>query len=252
QVIRIRQNSDGLTDLEHLETELRRSCRCGPERLLIGSFSAASNVTGILTDTLAISLLMHKYKGFALFDYACAAPYVEIDMNCTEKGEQAYKDAVFISPHKFVGGPQTPGILVAKRWLFKNKTPHGVGGGTVVFVRRFNHTYLHEVEHREEGGTPAIIESIRAGLVFRLKQAFSHKFIMSRENEMFELASRIWGEHPNILILGNLIVRRLPIFSMLFLNPVTGRLLHHDFVAMLLNDLFGIQVRSGCACAAPY
>ncbi|KAH9495199.1 hypothetical protein Btru_015625, partial [Bulinus truncatus] len=250
-VIRIRQTAHGLTDLEHLEHELKKT-RCGSERLLIGSFSAASNVTGILTDTVALSNLMHQYKGYAFFDFACAAPYVDVDMNCVDKGDLAYKDAIFISPHKFIGGPQTPGLLVAKRWIFKNTYPHGVGGGTVVFVRRQNHIYYSEQEHREEGGTPAIIESIRAGLVFKLKDAFKPKFIMEKEIQMMELAKALWVEHPNILILGDLTVERLPIFSMLFLNRATGRLLHHDFVAMLLNDLFGIQVRSGCACAAPY
>ncbi|KAI8798486.1 cysteine desulfurase [Biomphalaria glabrata] len=250
-VIRIKQTSHGLIDLEHLEQELKKK-RCGSERLLIGSFSAASNVTGILTDTVAVSILMHQYNGYAFFDFACAAPYVDIDMNCKDRGDLAYKDAIFISPHKFIGGPQTPGLLVAKSWIFKNTYPHGVGGGTVVFVRRQNHVYFSEPEHKEEGGTPAIIESIRAGLVFKLKDAFKPKFIMEKEMQMMELAKALWVEHPNILILGNLNVDRLPIFSMLFLNRLTGRLLHHDFVAMLLNDLFGIQVRSGCACAAPY
>ncbi|XP_059152586.1 uncharacterized protein LOC131938535 [Physella acuta] len=250
-VIRIGQTSEGLTDLEHLKSELVK-CRCGPERVLIGSFSAASNVTGILTDTIALANLMHQFKGFCFFDYACAGPYVDIDMNCLDKGEMAYKDAVFISPHKFVGGPQTPGVLVAKRWMFKNKVPHDVGGGTVVFVRRQGHTYYEDAEVREEGGTPAIIESIRAGLVFKLKDTLTTKFIMAKEMEMMELAIKAWADHPDIIILGNLQSDRLPIFSMLFLNRVTGRLLHHDFIAMVLNDLFGIQVRSGCACAAPY
>ncbi|KAH9490192.1 hypothetical protein Btru_043916 [Bulinus truncatus] len=223
-----------------------------PNRLVIGSFSAASNVTGILTDTVAVCKIMHKYGGLAFFDYACAAPYVEIDINCIHEGPHAYKDAIFISTHKFLGGPQTPGILIAKIWVFKNKVPHGVGGGTVVFVRRQNHKYYVEPEHREEGGTPAIIESIRAGLVFKLKETFTSRFIMDRESEFFRRAASAWSEHPNILILGSLTVDRLPIFSMLFRNSDTGRLLHHDFVAMLLNYLFGLQVRSGCACAALY
>ncbi|CAG5136480.1 unnamed protein product, partial [Candidula unifasciata] len=99
--------------------------------------------------------------------------------------DSAYKDAIFISPHKFIGGPQTPGILVAKKWLFQNPVPHGAGGGTVVFVRRTAHTYSSNVEHREEGGTPGIIESIRAGLVFKLKMSFTPQFIMARERQLF-------------------------------------------------------------------
>ncbi|CAL1543000.1 unnamed protein product, partial [Lymnaea stagnalis] len=251
KVIRIQLSRNGLIDMVHLEEELKEVAH-GPERLVIGSFSAASNVTGILTDTVAISKLMHKYKGYALFDYACAAPYVEIDMNCTEQGPLAYKDAVFISTHKFLGGPQTPGILIAKRSMFRNQVPHGAGGGTVVFVRRHGHKYHKEAEHREEGGTPAVIESIRAGLVFKLKETFTSTFIMGRETRLLQRAIAAWSNHPDLLILGDLSVDRLPIFSMLFRNRATGRLLHHDFVAMLLNDLFGLQVRSGCACAALY
>uniref|UniRef100_A0A2C9M1P3 Aminotransferase class V domain-containing protein n=1 Tax=Biomphalaria glabrata TaxID=6526 RepID=A0A2C9M1P3_BIOGL len=196
--------------------------------------------------------MMHKYGGLAFFDFACAAPYVEIDMNCVQDGPDAYKDAIFISTHKFLGGPQTPGILIAKKWVFRNQVPHGVGGGTVVFVRRQNHKYYAEPEHREEGGTPAIIESIRAGLVFKLKETFTSQFIMERETEYFQQAVSAWSKHPDLLILGCIKVERLPIFSLLFRNPHTGRLLHHDFVALVLNQLFGLQVRSGCACAALY
>ncbi|KAK0047815.1 cysteine desulfurase [Biomphalaria pfeifferi] len=251
KVIHIKQTREGLINLQHLEQELK-DIQDGPKRTIIGSFSAASNVTGILTDTVAISKMMHKYGGLAFFDFACAAPYVEIDMNCVQDGLDAYKDAIFISTHKFLGGPQTPGILIAKKWVFRNQVPHGVGGGTVVFVRRQNHKYYAEPEQREEGGTPAIIESIRAGLVFKLKETFTSQFIMERETEYFQQAMSAWSKHPDLLILGCIKVERLPIFSLLFRNPHTGRLLHHDFVALVLNQLFGLQVRSGCACAALY
>ncbi|RUS78586.1 hypothetical protein EGW08_013654, partial [Elysia chlorotica] len=168
------------------------------------------------------------------------------------KKKMAYKDAIFISSHKFIGGPQTPGILVAKRWLFKNKIPHGVGGGTVAFVTRKNHYYRRQVEEREEGGTPGIIESIRAGLVFKLKNALGANFIMEREYALFRLAADSWSMNPRLVILGSLIPERLPIFPLLFYHEQSGRFVHHDFVALILNDVFGIQVRSGCACAAPY
>ncbi|XP_035824879.1 uncharacterized protein LOC101846496 [Aplysia californica] len=251
KVVRIRQTQDGLLDLDHLTWELKK----GSKRQIIGSFSAASNVTGILTDVNAVSALVHKYKGIVLFDYACAGPYVDINMNPKGKGEQAglvYKDAVFISPHKFVGGPGTPGILIAKRNLFRNEEPHNVGGGTVVFVRRKAHRYISDPEHREEGGTPAILESIRAGLVFKLKQTFTSSFIMAKEEDMLRKAKMAWSRVPNLIILGNMNAARLPIFPLLIYNKATGRLLHHDFVAMVMNDVFGLQVRSGCACAAPY
>ncbi|BFZ24449.1 hypothetical protein BsWGS_27488 [Bradybaena similaris] len=248
KVITIRQLDNGLMDLEDLQVQLEAHANC--KNVLIGSFSAASNVTGILTDCDSVACLMHSYGGYAFFDYACAAPYTDINMNPCNFS--AYKDAVFISPHKFIGGPQTPGVLVAKRKLFRNTVPHGAGGGTVVFVRRLDHSYTSNIEHREEGGTPGIIESIRAGLVFKLKMAFTPQFILAKEKEMFLLAKDAWFRLPNLLIMGNLNVERLAIFPLLFLNQQTGRFLHHDFMAKMLNDVFGIQVRSGCACAGPY
>merc|ERR1719239_90428 len=132
---------------------------------------------------------------------------------------ETYKDAVFISTHKFIGGPGTPGILVAKQHMFRNKTPHNVGGGTVAFVRRKDYRFHADPEHREEGGTPAILESIRAGLVFQLKETFTPAFIMAKEKMMLDWAIKSWGHIPNLVILGNMNVPRLPIFPMLFFNP---------------------------------
>jgi len=252
-VIRIQSTKDGLLDLDHLEWELKKGCF--HKREVIGSFSAASNVTGILTDVNAVCTLLHRHKGIALFDYACAAPYVDIDMNSKGRKDQdglAYRDAVFISTHKFIGGPGTPGLLIAKKHLFRNKIPHNVGGGTVQFVRRSHVSYRIDIEEREEGGTPAIIESIRAGLVFKLKDTFTAKFIMIKEEELLRKAKLVWSAVPGLVLLGNLNAARLPIFPMLYYNHETGLFLHHDFVAMVLNDVFGIQVRSGCACAGPY
>lgn len=251
-VVRIRQNACGGIDLHHLEAELKEA---GP-REIIGSFSAASNVTGTLTDVDAVSALVHRYGGFAFFDYACAGPYVDIDMNPTpvDNDDQmlVYKDAVFISPHKFIGGPGTSGVLVAKRGCFRNEEPYNDGGGTVAFVTRHNHTHVVNPESREGGGTQNILGDIRAGLVFQLKRTFTPSFIMLIEDEMWRQTLQEWRNVPNLIILGNLDTKRLPIFPMLFYNPDTGRFLHHDFVAMLMNDVFGIQVRSGCACAGPY
>ena len=249
EVIRIRQNQDGLIDLGHLEKYLKK----GAKREIIGSFSAASNVTGIFINVDAVSALVHKYKGVVLFDYACSGPYVKIDMNplpdVSSAGE-TYKDAVFISTHKFLGGPGTPGILVAKQHKFCNKTPHNVGGGTVAFVRRKDYRFHADPEHREEGGTPAILESIRADN--QLKETFTPAFILAKEKMMLDWAIKSWSDISNLIILGNMNVPRLPIFSMLVYNPESGRFLHHDFIAMVMNDVFGLQVRSGCACAAPY
>ena len=159
-------------------------------------------------------------------------------------------DAIFISPHKFIGGPGTPGVLVARRDLFRNRVPSVPGGGTVAYVNPADHVYLGDVEHREEGGTPAIVESIRAGLVFQLKEAVGGAAIRAREESFTRRAIERWRRHPNLEILGNPDLDRLSIVS--FVVRHEGRYLHHNFVVALLNDLFGIQSRGGCSCAGPY
>ena len=161
-----------------------------------------------------------------------------------------YKDAVFISPHKFIGGPGTPGVLVVRKDLLSNRIPSVPGGGTVTFVNSFEHHYLADPEHREEGGTPAIIESIRAGLVFQLKEAVGVAQIRSREEDFIRRAIESWRKDPNIRILGNPEADRLSIVS--FVIRFGQQLLHYNYVVALLNDLFGIQARGGCSCAGPY
>jgi hypothetical protein len=162
-----------------------------------------------------------------------------------------YKDAVFISPHKFIGGPQTPGVLCVRRELLQNRVPSVPGGGTVSYVSSFDHHYLRDQEHREEGGTPAIVESIRAGLVFQLKEAVGSQEIRRREHHFIERAIAAWQNNPNLQILGNPDADRLSIVSFTVKAP-HHLMLHHEFVVALLNDLFGIQARGGCACAGPY
>ena len=162
-------------------------------------------------------------------------------------------DAVFISPHKFIGGPGTPGVLVARRELFRNRVPSVPGGGTVAYVNPSEHVYLTAVEHREEGGTPAIVESIRAGLVFGLKEAVGADAIREREPRSSTARSSAGRANPRIEILGNPALDRLSIVSFV-VAPADGgrRYLHHNYVVALLNDLFGIQSRGGCSCAGPY
>jgi selenocysteine lyase/cysteine desulfurase len=248
EVVVIAEDSDGRIDLDHLERELV-SRRDRP--LKIGSFSAASNVTGIVSDTHHIAALLHRHGALAFFDFAAAGPYVEIEMNPRGPGlELAYKDAIFVSPHKFIGGPGTPGVLVAKRGLFKNRVPAVPGGGTVAYVNPLEHRYHADVVHREEGGTPAILESIRAGLVFQLKSAVGAATIRRREESFLRRAIASWRDDPNIDILGNPDAERLSIVSFMIRRP--PRYLHYNFVVALLNDLFGIQARGGCSCAGPY
>src|SRR3989441_8913326 len=176
---------------------------------------------------------------------------MEIKMGSASSGpKEPYLDAVFISPHKFIGGPGTPGVLAARRELFKNRVPTMPGGGTGAYVNPSEHVYLTDVEHREEGGTPAIVDSIRAGLVFQLKEAVGVAEIRCREESFIHRAIERWRRHPNLEILGNPDLDRLSIVS--FVVKQRGRYLHHNFIVAVLNDLFGIQSRGGCSCAGPY
>jgi selenocysteine lyase/cysteine desulfurase len=249
-VVVIHEDADGHIDRDQLEEELRRH---EDRPLRIGSFSAASNVTGIVSDTRAIATLLHRHGALSFWDFAAAGPYVGIDMGPAGEGPEAglaYKDAVFLSPHKLIGGPGTPGVLVVRRALLRNRVPTVPGGGTVAYVNPTEHRYLDDPVQREEGGTPAIVESIRAGLVFQLKQAVGTDTIQALERSFIDRAIASWGASPNIELLGNLQAERLSIVS--FVVRHGPRYLHHNFVVALLNDLFGIQSRGGCSCAGPY
>jgi selenocysteine lyase/cysteine desulfurase len=254
-VVTIPEDRDGHIDVAILEAHL---VEYADRPLRIGSFSAASNVTGIVTDTHRIADLLHAHGALSFWDFAAAAPYVDIEMNrvCTEH-PRCHKDAVFLSPHKFIGGPGTPGVLVVRRELLTNRVPVVPGGGTVAYVNPLEHLYLDDPAHREEGGTPAIVESIRAGLVFQLKSAVGVETIRAREEALLRRAVETWRHNPAIEILGNLDAERLSIVSFVIRRPPgadgrPGAYLHHNFVVSLLNDLFGIQSRGGCSCAGPY
>jgi selenocysteine lyase/cysteine desulfurase len=216
--------------------------------LKIGSFSAASNVTGLKTDVDEVAALLHQYDALSFWDYAAAAPYVSIDMN--PLNNTCSKDAVFLSPHKFVGGPGTPGVLIVKKKLLKNSVPASPGGGTVLYVTPVDHQFIADHERREEGGTPAIVESVRAGLVFKLQQAVGTDLIESLEASFKERALAQWKLNKNIEVLGDSSQEGLSIFSLRIKHEEAD--LHYGFVVALLNDLFGIQARGGCSCAGPY
>jgi len=239
EVVVIGADRDGHIDLADLEAQLTKYA---DRPLRIGSFSAASNVTGILSDTGPIGALLHAHGALSFWDYAAAGPYVPIDVSD--------QDAIFLSPHKFIGGPQTPGVLVVRRELVRNAVPTVPGGGTVLFVDPIGHRYLDDPVAREEGGTPAIVESIRAGLVFALKQAVGTEVIQASEERLWRRALDRWEANPRIEVLGNPYARRLSIVSFRICHG--RRYLHHNYVVALLNDLFGIQARGGCSCAGPY
>jgi selenocysteine lyase/cysteine desulfurase len=246
-VVEIPADHDGHIDLDALEEKLISFA--GRPRL-IGSFSAASNVTGIVSDTAGVARVLHRHGALSFWDFAAAAPYVEIDM-CPDGDPDGRLDAVFLSPHKLIGGPGTPGVLAVRRELVANRVPSVPGGGTVAYVNPLEHVYLDDPIAREEGGTPDIIGAIRAGLVFQLKQAVGVPLIKSVEEALLKRAVEAWSQEPAIEILGNLDAERLSIVSFVIRQP-GGKYLHHNFVVALLNDLFGIQARGGCSCAGPY
>jgi selenocysteine lyase/cysteine desulfurase len=247
-VVTIPEAADGHIDVARLRAELEAHAG---RPVKIGSFSAASNVTGIMTDVDGISRLLHEHGALAFWDFAAAGPYLDIDMQGDRLDPLTKKDAVVLSPHKFVGGPGTPGVLAIRRDLLHNSVPVVVGGGTVAYVNPAEHLYLTDPVHREEAGTPAIVEAIRAGLVFDLKRNVGTDVIRAHEDDFLRRAVTAWAAHPTIDILGNLDAERLSIVSFTVRRP-GGKYLHHNFVVALLNDLFGIQSRGGCSCAGPY
>lgn len=236
--------SSGNINLDHLEEVLKAH---SGKRPIIGSFSAGSNVTGVLAPQFKMHAMLKKYGALSCWDYAGAAPYVDINMN--PEGLPGL-DAVYISPHKLIGGPGTPGILLVKNALFESGKPVVPGGGTVKFVTKTSQDYYTKCEIREEGGTPAIIESIRAGLIFQLKDAVGTDTIKQIEEKYMAKAVDALSPNTDIRILGNMTNPRLSFLS--FQVKHKSRLLHHNFIAALLNDLFGIQSRGGCSCAGPY
>jgi selenocysteine lyase/cysteine desulfurase len=245
-VVVIPEDVDGHIDTARLKEELEAHA---DRPLLIGSFSAASNVTGIRSDTAAIASLLHEHGALSFWDFAAAAPYVPIEMG-SPAGGPSYLDAVFLSPHKLIGGPGSPGVLAVRRELVRNRVPTVPGGGTVAYVGPAEQQYLDDPVAREEAGTPNIIGAIRAGLAFHLKGSIGTDLIAAREEIFWRRALASWEQDPRIGILGHTEAARLSIVS--FVVRYGPGYLHHNFVVSMLNDLFGIQARGGCSCAGPY
>lgn len=247
EVVMVPEGSNNQVDLQRLE-ELLIEYRS--RSIKIGTFSAASNITGFQSDTNSIATLLHKHGALSFWDYASAAPYVAMDMNPSENKKYAYKDAIFFSGHKFIGGPGSPGVLVVKNKLLEQSVPTQPGGGTVLFVTDEEHRYLKDKVERNEGGTPDILGSIRLGLAFQLKQKIGTELIEERETSNTRFVVSELGKNPNIVLLGPNSETKLPIIS--FMIKYQGRFLDYNLVCTLLNDLFGMQTRGGCQCAGPY
>ena len=251
--IEVRLDAAGNIDLAHLE-ELLTDPRY-ENRQRIGSFSAASNVTGIRSDVHKIASLLHKYDAIACFDFAACAPYVEIDMNPQPQCEDDDPsiDAVFISPHKFLGGPGSSGVLVFNERIYDRDLPPSMSaGGTVDYVGPKDQDFISRIEEREKAGTPGVLQTLKAGLVFQIKDNVGVDVINAREHELTDRAMKSWAANENIEVLGNPDPgSRVGIISF-NIKDSTGKYLHHKFITVLLNDLFGIQSRAGCSCAGPY
>ena len=268
-----------ITDLQDLKQNLEKYHE---NYIKMGSFTAASNITGKYLDVDKFSILMHKYNGLAFFDYASAAPYIKIDMNkklpddyrkhigfggIIDKNDKldikeqdinlCFKDALFFSPHKFLGGVNTPGVLLIQQRVVRNLlVPSEPGGGVVLFVTKNSQNYVKDIELREESGTPDIIGSVRVGLSLILRERIDHLFILKKEQEINEkVYNKLKRNHQyvkNIHILSDIPISNphIPIFS--FLISFNKKFFHPNYISALLNDIFGIQSRPGCSCASTY
>lgn len=247
RIVEIPEAACGGPDLPALERALEEA---GPDCLKLGAFSAASNVTGIITDTDAVSAVLRRHGAAVVWDYAGGGPYLPVDMRA---GTPFQKDAVVISPHKFIGGPGASGILILRRAATELKKPVCPGGGTVRFVSPWGHDYSGDLVSREEAGTPNVIGDIRAALAFLLKDAIGQDVMDRRHAELRERALATWSFNPNLVILGNQKAdRALPLFSFCVRDAEKGGWIHQQLFTRMLSDMYGIQVRGGCACAGPY
>ncbi|MBU2867547.1 aminotransferase class V-fold PLP-dependent enzyme [Pacificibacter marinus] len=246
-VERISLNAAGHIDLDHLADRLNAHQLA---TFKIGAFSAASNVTGVRTDLKAISKLLHQNNAVFICDFAAAAPYVDMQLSLDPLDPLARIDAIVYSSHKFIGGPGASGVLIADKRLFTSDRPSVTGGGTVSYVTADHHTYVRDIERREEAGTPGIVGDIRAGAVMALKETVGSATIEAHENAIIMTALNRLSDVDGIDILGPKDADRIGVMS--FNISCEGQQLHYGFVVALLNDLFGIQARGGCSCAGPY
>lgn len=245
-VIEIPEAATGGPDLPALEAVL--TDQVGAD-LLVGSFSAASNVTGILTDTDAVTRILRAHGAVAIWDYGAAAPYVPMSM---QAGTDAAKDAIVFSPHKFPGGPGASGVLVVRDAIARRATPTLPGGGTVSFVSPWGHAYASSLSAREEGGTPNVIGDIRVALAMIAKEALGQDVITTRGRVLRDRALAAWRGNPAIQVMAqDAPADSLPILSFR-IRDGRGGLVHHQLFTRMLSDIHGVQARGGCACAGSY
>ena len=241
-VVQLMPDKDLLVDLEQLRTELQKYKH---RKMKIGSFTACSNVTGITTPFHEMAKIMHENGGLCFVDFAASAPYTQINMHPADPMQAL--DAIFFSPHKFLGGPGSAGIMVFNSALYTSKVPDNPGGGTVDWTNPWGEfKYVDNIEAREDGGTPGFLQTIKAALSIRLKDQMGVEKMKMREEELVKIVFEEMPKIPQLHILADNIRDRLGIISFYLEN------IHFNLVVKLLNDRFGIQVRGGCACAGTY
>ncbi len=241
-IVIIEPDENGLADLSDLESKLIFYAN---RKLKIGSFTAASNVTGVQPPVHTMAKIMHKNGGLCFIDYAASAPYVEINMHPNDPEERF--DAIFFSPHKFLGGPGSSGVLIFNKKLYNLKVPDQPGGGTVEWTNPWGeHKFSEDIEIREDGGTPGFLQAIKAALAIKLKEEMGVKNILDREHELLIKVFMRFDKIPSLHILASSNRDRLGIISFYVED------LHYNLIVKLLNDRFGIQVRGGCSCAGTY
>ncbi len=241
-VVVIPPGKDGTVNPEHLETELKKY---ESRKLKIGSFSACSNVTGIRTPYHTLAKIMHQHGGLCFIDFACNAPYEKINMHPADHEERL--DAIFFSPHKFLGGPGTPGILIFNSNLYRIKVPDHPGGGTVDWTNPWGgHKFVNNIEAREDGGTPPFLQTIKAALAIKLKEEMNPELMVQREEELVDLLFKEFESIPGLHLLANNLRKRIGAISFYLEN------IHYNLAVKLLNDKYGIQSRGGCSCAGTY
>jgi selenocysteine lyase/cysteine desulfurase len=241
-VVVIDPDEEGLVNVENLTARLKNYKN---RKLKIGAFSACSNVTGIKTPYHQLARIMHENGGYCFVDFACSAPYVNMNMHPEDPLEKL--DAIFFSPHKFLGGPGSSGVLIFDSKLYHNNVPDDPGGGTVDWTNPWGqHKFTSNIELREDGGTPAFLQTIRAALCIKLKEEMVTGKIEQREKELVKIAFDGLRRIPGLVILADNVEDRLGAVSFYFEN------IHYNLIVKLLNDRFGVQVRGGCSCAGTY
>jgi len=238
----VNADEHGLPSLTHLEELLEKY---SSRKVKIGSFSACSNVTGIKTPYYQLAEIMHKHDGVCFIDFACSAPYVDIDMHPVNKAQTL--DAIFFSPHKFLGGPGSSGVLIFNKSLYKNKVPDHPGGGTVTWTNPWGeYSFFNNIEMREDGGTPGFLQCIRTALAIKVKDEMGVENIAKREQELTHYIMGELSKNSKVKMLEPKNNSRLAIISFYIID------VHYNLVVRLLNDKFGIQTRGGCSCAGTY